>query len=80
MTASVLNQPKSSAPLQPTKWQIQFARIPDVVYFCHKVTLPGGEVKPVTQSTPFKNRLVAGSKLEYDKLNFTFLVEEEMFS
>ena len=80
MTASILNQPKSSALLQPTKWQLQFVRIPDIVYFCHEWNLPGGEVKPVTQVTPFKNRLVAGSKLEYDFLDITFSVEEEMYS
>lgn len=80
MSDTILNQPKSAALLQKTKFQLQFVRIPDVIYFCHKVTLPGGEVKPVAQHTPFKNRMVAGHKLEYDTLPITFTVEEQMHS
>lgn len=80
MSDSILLQPKSSSILQPTKFQMAFARIPDVQYFCQKVKLPGGSVQPVIQQTPFKNRPAAGHKLDYETLTIEFMVEEEMYS
>lgn len=76
----VPNIQSSGALLQPTKFQLQFVRLPSVVYYCHEVVLPGGEVKAVEQHTPFKNRLVAGHKLEYDTLSVSFIVEQQMYS
>lgn len=76
----IINQPKSSTWLQKTKFQLQFTRLPNLVYFVQKFSLPGGEVKPVEQATPFKSRLAAGNKLEYESLNITFMVEEEMYT
>lgn len=80
MSGTIPTPQASQALLQPTKFQLHFTRLPDVVYYCHIVTLPGGEVKPVTQVNPFKNRMAAGHKLEYDFLDITFVVEEEMYS
>lgn len=79
-TSSIPTPQASQALLQPTKFQVQFVRLPSVVYFCHEIILPGGEVKNVEQLTPFKNRMVAGHKLEYDTLSITFVVEQEMYS
>lgn len=76
----ILTQPKSTALLQPTKFQLNFKRSPDIQYFCTKVKLPGGRVNSVEQVNPFKNRMVAGHKLEYETLDISFLVEETMFS
>lgn len=78
--SGVINQPKSTALLQPTKFQLVFNRMPDVQYFCKKVTLPGGSVPPVVQATPFKSRPAAGHKLDYETLTISWLLEEEMFS
>lgn len=76
----ILTQPKSVSLLQSSKFQLNFKRAPDIQYFCQKVKLPGGKVNPVEQVTPFKNRMVAGHKLEYETLDITFLVEEYMYS
>ena len=80
MSDTILTQPKSSSLLQPTKFQLNFNRIPDVQYFCQRVNLPGGSVQAVSQTTPFKNRPVAGQKLDYETLRIEFMVEEEMYS
>lgn len=73
-------QPKSVSILQPTKFQLHFSRMPTVTYFCQKVKLPGGRLPPVIQAAPFKSRPAAGHKLEYETLEFSFLLEEDMVS
>ncbi len=71
---------KSQSILQPTKFQLSFKRMPSVQYFCQRVILPGAEIKPLQQKTPFKNKMLAGNKIEYTSFDISFLLEEEMIS
>lgn len=73
-------QPSSTPLLQSTKFQLQFVRIPDVVYFCQKAPIPSVRVASIRQETPFITRKVAGHKLEYDDLEIEFLLEETLNS
>lgn len=66
--------------IQRTKYQLTFNRIPDVSFFCQRVTLPGLQLNSTEQPTPFINRPVAGEKLIHENLDIVWLLEEDMVS
>ena len=78
---TVLNRnPQNTNPLQPTKFLLTFGRIPTVQYFCQEVNLPGITLGEVNRATPFLDMYSPGTKLTYDPLEITFLIDEEMES
>lgn len=64
--------------LQPNKFQLNFARLPNVQYFCQSVSVPGVSLSEVPQTTPFSDLYVPGDKIIYDLLNVTFYVDEDL--
>ena len=79
MTATNRN-PSNPNFLQPNKFQLNFARSPNVQYFCQSLSVPGISMSEVPQMTPFVDIFVPGEKAIYDLLNITFLVDEELKS
>ena len=79
MTATNRN-PSNPNFLQPNKFQLNFARSPNVQYFCQSLSVPGISMSEVPQTTPFVDIYVPGEKAIYDLLNITFLVDEELKS
>ena len=79
MTATNRN-PSNPNFLQPNKFQLNFARSPNVQYFCQSLSVPGISMSEVPQMTPFVDIFVPGEKAIYDLLNVTFLVDEELKS
>jgi hypothetical protein len=79
MTATTRN-PSNPNFLQPNKFQLNFARSPNVQYFCQSLSVPGISMSEVPQNTPFVDIFVPGEKAIYDLLNITFLVDEELKS
>jgi hypothetical protein len=78
---TVLNRnPKSVNFLQPTKFLVNFERIPAVVYQCQQVNLPGATLGIVTRETPFLDLYSPGTKLVYNPLSLTFFIDEELES
>jgi len=79
MTATNRN-PTNPNFLQPNKYQLNFARSPNVRYFCQSLSVPGISMSEVPQNTPFVDVYVPGEKAIYDLLNITFIVDEELQS
>ena len=79
MTATNRN-PSNPNFLQPNKFQLNFARSPNVQYYCQSLSVPGISMSEVPQMTPFVDIYVPGEKAIYDLLNITFLVDEELKS
>ena len=79
MTA-LTRTPQNTNPLQPTKFLLTFARIPTTQYFCQEVNLPGVTLGTVDRVTPFLDMFSPGTKLKYDDLDITFMVDEELQS
>lgn len=78
---TVLNRnPQNTNPLQPTKFLLTFARIPTTQYFCQEVNIPGVTLGEVDRVTPFLDMFSPGTKLRYDPLEVTFMVDEELQS
>jgi hypothetical protein len=80
MPRELTRRVKNRSFLQPTKYQLEFARSPHMTYFCQAANLPGLSLNEVPRSTPFVDLFVPGEKAIYDTLNITFLVDEDLRS
>lgn len=66
--------------LQKSKFLLSFNRIPNFMFFCQKVDLPGISVQEASQATPFVDSYSAGNKAIYEAFTCTVLVDENMRS
>lgn len=69
--------PERINPLLPTYYRFLIARLPATTYFCQSASLPTVTMSEVQMPTPFVP-LKAPSKLDFDELSITFIVDEEM--
>ena len=76
MTAITRN-PTNPNMLHPNKFTLNFARLPNVQYFCQGVSVPGISLSEVVQTNPFVDLYSPGEKAIYDLMNVTFYVDEE---
>lgn len=74
---SISAQPSNQSLAQPTKFKLNFERLPFVTFFCQTVNIPGVATTEIPQNTPFVDLYSPGEKLVYDPLQVTFLVDEE---
>jgi hypothetical protein len=79
MTALNRN-PQNSNLLQPTKFLLTFNRLPNTTYFCQAAGIPSITLDEVDRPSPFLDMYSPGTKLRYDPLDITFLVDEELQS
>ncbi len=71
-------KPKTTNLLQPTKFSVVFPEISDTVYFCQKANIPGVTMAALPHPTPNLDLFVAGTKIEYNTFDITFLVNEDL--
>lgn len=69
--------PERINPLLPTYYRFTLARIPTTMYFCQSVSLPTVTMSDVIMPTPFVS-IKSPSKMDFDELSITFIVDEEM--
>lgn len=79
MTA-LTRTPQNTNPLQPTKFLLTFARIPNTQFFCQEVNIPGVSLGEVDRVTPFLDMFSPGTKLKYDPLDVEFIVDAQLQS
>lgn len=72
------NEPKNKNYLKPNAFRLIFHRLPNVEYFCQSTNLPKVTLGAAMQPTPFVDVPHAGDKMEFDVLNVTFMVDEDM--
>lgn len=72
--------PQNTNPILPNKFSVNFARMPNLTYFCQTVSLPGLSMGEAIRNTPFIDLYSPGDKLIYDLLTFTFMVDENLQS
>lgn len=72
--------PQNTNPILPNKFSVNFARLPNLTYFCQTVSLPGLSMGEAIRNTPFVDLYSPGDKLVYDLLTFTFMVDEDLQS
>lgn len=66
--------------LQPTKFTVVFPEISETVYFCQEANIPGVTMVSLQHPTPNIDLYVAGTKLEYNTFDISFLVNEDIGS
>lgn len=66
--------------LQPTKFLLTFSQVSDTTFFCQKVNVPGLQVNELPRQTPNIDLYTAGTRVTYNTLDFTFLVNENLSS
>ena len=72
-------QPTKQDYADPTKFKFSILKLPKVEYFCTAINLPGISLADnYSQPTPFRDIPLPGEKLSYDRLNMTFLVDENL--
>lgn len=72
--------PENTNNLQATKFILTFHRTGAVPYFCQTVNLPGVSLGEVTRTTPFLDQYSPGTKLTYNPLNVSFIINEDLQS
>ena len=76
-TAGAKSTPDSINPLLPTYYQFTISRLPGVNYFCQTASLPSLSLSQVSMPTRF-NTIQSPSKITFDELTVTFIVDEGM--
>ena len=71
-------QPTKLDYASPTQFRFSIIKLPKVEYFATAANIPGITLGQANQPTPLKDVPIPGDKLEYDNLNITFLVDENL--
>jgi len=64
--------------LSPVGYKFSILRLPEVNFFCQRVTLPGITLPVVEQPTPFKDIPWAGDHIPLDTMSVSFKVNEDL--
>ena len=74
----VKRQPSNINHLTPIAYRFNIRKIPNVVYFCQSVNIPGISFSSPVQTTPFSPINIPGDTLFYEDLTIRFLVDEDL--
>ena len=74
----VKRQPSNINHLTPIAYRFNIRKIPNVVYFCQSVNIPGISFSSTVQTTPFSPINIQGDTLFYEDLTIRFLVDEDL--
>ena len=77
-TNSYNRQPTKLDYASPTQFKFSLIKLPKVEYFCTAANIPGITLGTSNLATPFKDVPMPGDKLDYDTLNISFLVDENL--
>ena len=64
--------------MSPLEFVVTVKRLPHVQFFTQRVSIPGININPVEQPTPFKPLMETGDKVTYGDLNLSFIIDEKM--
>jgi hypothetical protein len=72
------NRPQNLSFLSQVGFKFEIARSPNFNYFIQKVRFPGVSLPELFEANPFVKSPVPGDHLEYEKLEITFKLDEDM--
>lgn len=75
---AVTNEPTNFNFLSPLGYKFILSRAPNIEYFVQEVSLPGLNLGIAVQPSPFVTIPQTGDRLEYEQLQVTFRVNEDM--
>tara|TARA_B110000495_G_scaffold120209_1_gene104358 strand:+ start:744 stop:1268 length:525 start_codon:yes stop_codon:yes gene_type:complete len=71
-------EPKEINQLNVISFQTNFLRLPNVNFFCQKVTIPSLAIGTALQPTLFSDIPVEGDKIVFEQLTISFIVDENI--
>ena len=78
MTNLTQTQPTNLNQLNIVSFEVNFARLPNVQYFCQRVNIPAVILGEAFQPMPFMNLPVEGDTLSFEAMNLSFILDEDM--
>ena len=78
MSALTESQPINLNQLNVVSFEVSFSRLPDVQYFCQRISLPTVVLGETNEPTPFLNVPLEGDTLTFEALNLSFIVDEDL--
>ena len=66
--------------LSPVEFRLVVKRLPETSFYLQGVNIPGFNSTEISYPTPLKNVPIPGTRLSYDDLNMTIIVDEDMKS
>lgn len=78
MTGALDRTPLNTNFLQPDGFVIVVKRLPTVKFFTQTINIPGFSITPTEQPTPLIKIPIAGDHIEFEDLELSFKVDEDM--
>ena len=73
-----LRQPAKLDYASPISFRFKCTKLPEVEFTCQTANIPGISLGGATQPTPLVDVPIPGDKINYDSLDITFLVDENL--
>ena len=75
---AVQNQPENYNILSPISYRLVIEKFPLLTFWCQSVNIPGISTTETTQSTPLRDIPMMGDKIEFETLDITMIVDEDL--
>ena len=72
------SQPTNLNQLNVVSFDISFARLPNVQYFCQRISLPTVVLGETHEASPFMNTALEGDTLTYEAMSLSFILDEDL--
>ena len=72
------NQPTNINQLNVVNFEVNFSRLPAAQYFCQRVNIPAVILGSTFQPSSFLNIPVEGETLNFEALNISFILDEDL--
>jgi len=77
-TSALTNYPSNRNFLSPLNYKVAIKRCPGVDFFVQKINIPSISTTPTVRTTPLNKIPIPGDELNFEPLNITFMVDEEL--
>ena len=72
------SQPTNLNQLNVVSFDISFSRLPNVQYFCQRISLPTVVLGETHEASPFMNTALEGDTLTYEAMSLSFILDEDL--
>jgi hypothetical protein len=72
------NQPENYNILSPISYRLIIEKFPLLTFWCQTANIPGISTTEGVQSTPFREIPIIGEKIEFETLDITMIVDEDL--
>ena len=72
------SQPTNLNQLNVVSFDLSFSRLPNVQYFCQRISLPTVVLGETHEASPFMNTALEGDTLTYEAMSLSFILDEDL--